>query len=232
MSGKSELFKAVINNDLENIKDLIEQGADLHANHEGALRLAADFGHLEVVKYLLEQGANIHFFDEFALRKAAENGQLEVVKYLLEQGADLRAEDDYPLRWAAENGHLEVVKYLLEQEADLHAKDDYALRWAAGNGYLEVVKYLVEQGADVDRLSQTILIEVFTSYDLQIKKITPRLSSLLLKTKLVKKSDKESERNKILSTYKKKIVSSLIILMYHLYYRPSGPGFFQAIEQI
>ena len=133
---------------------------------------------------------------------------------------------------AVKNNDLESIKDLAEQGVDLHADRYEALRLAARKGHLEVVKYLVEQGADVDRLSQTILIEVFTSYDLQIKKITPRLSSLLLKTKLVKKSDKESERNKILSTYKKKIVSSLIILMYHLYYLPSGPGFFQAIEEI
>ena len=171
MSGKSELFKAVINNDLENIKDLIEQGADLHANHEGALRLAADFGHLEVVKYLLEQGANLNIFD------------------------------------------------------------DWALRWAVRYGRLEVVKYLLEQGADSDRISEKILNQVFTSYDLQIKKITPRLSSLLLKIKSVKQPYKKSTRNKILSTYKEKVLSSLIILMYRLYYRPSGPGFFQAIEE-
>jgi len=39
-------------------------------------------------------------------------------------------------------------------------------------------------------------------------------------------------RNKTLSTYKKRVLSSLGILMYHLYYRPTGPGFFQAIGQI
>jgi len=90
---------------------------------------------------------------------------------------------------------------------------------------------LLEQGANVDVLSENFLIELSRSYDMQIKKITPRLSSLLLKIKLVKKFDQASTRNKILSTYKKKVVSSLVILMYHLYYRPSGPGFFQAIEE-
>jgi len=155
-----------------------------------------------------------------------------VVEYLLEQGADLHAENDEPLRWAAAKGYLEIVKYFVEQGADLHADNDFALQLAAGSVHLEVVKYLLEQEADPDNLSEEFLNRLLTSYDLQIKKITPRLSSLLLKIKLLKKSDKMSTRNKILSTYRKKVISSLVILMYHLYYRPSGPGFFQAIEQV
>jgi len=157
---------------------------------------------------------------------------LKVVKYLLKQGADLQAGADQALRSAARNGHLEVVKYLLERGADLHSFGDYAIRCAAKNGYLEVVKYLVERGADPDKISSEILIKLLTSYSVQIGKITPRLLSLFLKIKLVKKAYKISARNRILSAYKEKIVSSLVILMYHLYYRPRGPGFFQAVEQI
>jgi len=43
---------------------------------------AAERGHLEVVKYLIENGANIHAADDYALRWAAYNGHLEIVKYL------------------------------------------------------------------------------------------------------------------------------------------------------
>ena len=181
---------------------------------------------------MLERGADLHADDNYALGWAADFGHLEVVKYLLEQGADLNANNDEALRFAAEKGHLEVVKYLLEQGANLHADDNLALRFAANHDRLEVVQYLLERGADVDVLSEKNLIKVFTCYDLQIKKTTPRLSSLLLKIKLVKKSCKISTGNKILSRYREKILSSLVILMYHLYYRPNGPGFLQAIEQV
>jgi len=77
-----------------------------------------------------------------------------------------------------------------------------------------------------------MLVRLFTSYDLQIPKNIPRLTSLLLKIDLIKKSYQIRMRNKILSTYKKKVLSSLDILMYRLYYRPSGPGFFRAIGHI
>ena len=178
---------------------------------------------------MLEHGADLHNKDE-ALKLAAEYGNLEVVKHLLELGANLHADNDWALRSAAAKGHLEVVKYLVEQGADLHAMNDWALRFAAKNVHLEVVKYFVERGADLDRLSEEILIELFTSYDLQIKKITPRLLSLIIKTISVEKVYKMSTRNKILSSYRKQVFSSLTILMYRLYYRPSGPAFFQVVE--
>ena len=203
MDSNEELLESIKKNDLENVKRWVEKGANLHADDDYALRFSAGNGYLEIVKYLLEQGANLH----------------------------LQREDEDALQMAAENGHLEIVKYLLEQGANLHAADNGALRWTARNGHLEVVKHLLEQGADFDILSEQKLVKLFISYDLQIKKITPQLSSLLLKINLVKKPCQASTRNKILSTYRGKLASSLIILMYHLYYRPSGPGFFQAIEE-
>jgi ankyrin repeat protein len=44
--------------------------------------LASEYGHLEVVKYLVEQGADIHAFDDYALRFANSNKHREVVNYL------------------------------------------------------------------------------------------------------------------------------------------------------
>ena len=164
-----------------------------------------------------------------------ESGYLEVVKYLLEQGADLHAQNDWAFQWAARNGRLEVVEYLVKHGANLHVDDDYALRWAAENGHLEMVKYLLEQGADSNLITKKMLVRLFTSYDLQIATNIPRLTSLLLKIDLVKNSYQVCVRNKILSTYKKKVLLSLSILMYHLYHlyhRPSSPDFFQAIGQI
>jgi hypothetical protein len=68
---------------------LVEQGANIHADNEYALRGAAKYGYLEVVKYLCEQGADIHAYGECAVRGASMNEHLEVVKYLCEQGADM-----------------------------------------------------------------------------------------------------------------------------------------------
>ena len=58
---------------------------------------------MEVIKYLLENGANIHADNDYALRISAEMGYLEVVKYLIEKGANIHAEDDESLIYSARN---------------------------------------------------------------------------------------------------------------------------------
>ena len=128
--------------DINTFKYLVDNGANIHADEDCALRLYAENGQIEVVKYLIEQGADIHTYNDYALRYASKYGYLDVVKYLVENGANIHADDDFALRWSAEKGHLEVLKYLIEQGADIHALDDSALRWSAANGHLEVVKYL------------------------------------------------------------------------------------------
>ena len=59
---------------------------------------SAESGDLDQVKLLLENGANIHSHDDAALRWTSWNGHLEVVKFLIENGADVHAWDDAALR--------------------------------------------------------------------------------------------------------------------------------------
>jgi hypothetical protein len=37
---------------------------------------------LDIVKFIVDEGANIHAYDDYALRLASRNGCLDVVKYL------------------------------------------------------------------------------------------------------------------------------------------------------
>ena len=68
----------------------------------------------KIIQKLIDEGADVHAFNDYALRFAAYYGHLEIVKILLENGADVHAENDYALRFAANYGHLEIVKILLE----------------------------------------------------------------------------------------------------------------------
>ena len=109
---------------------------------------ASKHGDLEKVKELVENGADIHAQDDHALCWSANNGQLDVVKYLVENGADIHAYNDDALRLSAEKSNIDLVKYLVENGANIHADNDYALRLSALHGHLNVVKYLVENGAN------------------------------------------------------------------------------------
>ena len=124
-------IEAARNNQLDELKNLLSQGADIHANNDCALRWSADLDRFETVKFLVAHGANIHAADDEALRCSAQEGHLEVVKLLVTQGANIHADDDYALKWSAACGHLEVVKFLLTQGANIHANDDEALKNAA-----------------------------------------------------------------------------------------------------
>jgi ankyrin repeat protein len=73
----------------------------------------AKIGDLNKIKLVLEQGAELHASNDYALINSAGNGHFEVVKYLVEQGADIHAGNDEALRFSAENGNLDIVKYLI-----------------------------------------------------------------------------------------------------------------------
>jgi len=71
-------------------------------------------GNLEIVKCLVENGANVNAGDDYALYEAASCGHLEVVKYLVSKGSNIRSHRCQALKRAERNNHVEVVKYLEE----------------------------------------------------------------------------------------------------------------------
>jgi len=67
---------------------------------------------LEVIKELVNEGVNVHVNDDYPLRWASNNGHLEIVKYLVSVGAKVHDCNDAAIRWADAKGYLEIVKYL------------------------------------------------------------------------------------------------------------------------
>jgi len=59
-----------------------------------AVRLASLYGNLEVVKCLVANGADVRSMDDCCVSWAAKRGHLDVVKYLVSQGADARTYND------------------------------------------------------------------------------------------------------------------------------------------
>jgi ankyrin repeat protein len=166
--GRTQLYMAVLENNLKNVKELIAAGADINKgrtdNGTNPLYLASKRGNLEIVKLLIATGADINKartdVGETPLFIACEFGHLGIVQALIAAGADInKARTDNgntPLFIACENGHLEIVKVLIAAGADVNKVKPNTgmtpLEKSAMNKHYEIVVYLVENGADINKI--------------------------------------------------------------------------------
>ena len=92
-----------------------------------ALQAAAKTGDLEVVKELLDNGADVNadagpIIGRTALQAAAEEGDIELVKFLIGTGADINADPGLEmgvtcLQAAVGQGHVDLALFLLDSGA-------------------------------------------------------------------------------------------------------------------
>lgn len=123
------------------------------------LLAASKDGDIEEIKRLIDSGADVNARDldtwQTPLHWAPIWGQTDMAKILIDAGADVNARDDYertPLYLAANNGHTDIVKLLIDAGADLNARCDdewTPLHVADKNGHADIVKLLARHGADV-----------------------------------------------------------------------------------
>ena len=175
MNINDQLLDASSRNDIEAIKSLLDQGADIHVYSDHALRYTSEHGHIEIVKLLIESGADIHAWDDDALRYASINGHIEIVKLLIDHGADIHAKFDEALRLASHGGHIEIVKLLIEAGADIHARSDEALRWAIKAKHSEVVDYLKNLIEKENDSKPTLDTKEFMSFDRYTRHISNKI---------------------------------------------------------
>ncbi|SIO96558.1 ankyrin repeat domain-containing protein [Vibrio spartinae] len=142
MSYEYELYDAVLDGELDEVKALIGKGADIHEITES------------------EHWTYLHHVFMSPSTKLEERAPLESVQFLIDQGLDVNAIDSYgytPLIYAVRQRNVEGMRLLLENGADKlieHRGIDTvnALRMSfKGKPYLyDVVKLLLDFGADPD----------------------------------------------------------------------------------
>ncbi len=154
------LHEATRDGDLEQVRALIDAGADLDAqgdNGETPLNTAILEGHVLVASLLIDRGADIQARNKGGftpLHAAAYVNAVEIAEQLLSSGADINDQMNKAggtaLSVASEEGHAGVVKVLIDHGADLEAaeRNGYTpLTRALWRGHKEVMALLQRSGA-------------------------------------------------------------------------------------
>ena len=163
-TASSKILSAVRNNDLKDVRSLLDQGADPNSYDEDGdhlLMLAALYSSADCMQLLIEKGSNVNAknkIDETALMWAVPD--LAKMKLLIERGADVNTKaksGNTPLLIASVGKkQYEPVKLLLDKGADalaINNRNENALMRAALFGDTATVSLLLSKGIDINALS-------------------------------------------------------------------------------
>lgn len=152
-----DLIRAVDENKLEDVAELLARGADPNtpdAQGNTLLMIAVLKGNTGLVKLLLDAGAKPNLRNrhgDSAIMLASYQGFEGLVRQLYVRGAEINHKGWNPLIYAATNGHAQVVQMLLGVGAEINSASDNgttALMMAARNNHVETVKVLLKAGAN------------------------------------------------------------------------------------
>jgi len=156
------LVDAMKNQDLQRVRTLFDQHADVNVRSEDgstALLWAAHWNDLQTAELLVRAGADANAANDFRmtpLSQACTNGSAAFVNLLLKAGANPDtpvATGETPLMTCARAGATDAVRALLVAGADVNAKEptqhQTALMWAAAEQHSNVLQTLIAARADL-----------------------------------------------------------------------------------
>lgn len=127
-------------------------------NINDQLAQAAMAGHFDEVRRLVEIGADVNYGDKSPFLGAYFNGHKEIVRYLLDNGGNINHDkhSEVSLLMAAVNMEdIEFAAYLIEAGADVNLGlprgGETALHKAAVNNKFKSMQLLINKGGEVNR---------------------------------------------------------------------------------
>lgn len=146
------LHDAAKEGDLEKVKSLIAEGADVNVKDDNGatpLHTVATIGHIHVAGLFPTTGTDV----TAQAKKGATVDYIGVVELLISKGADVNAKTktgSTPLHWAS---NKDIAELLITKGADVDAANKMGRTplWdAARSGYKEVAELLITKGANVN----------------------------------------------------------------------------------
>lgn len=199
----SELFAAIYNGDLQQVRKLVEQGADIHeydysyqdttkrtplthAIIDGAFKNRAV--HLPMVKLLLDLGANpaYHAGERSPLADACLHSHPEIARLLIERSADTFWQNSNGFgifHYAAQGGidWLILEQLLRGVHPDLSDRNgETALHNTAYGGHIGLSQLLIEHGATVNAVITRGTFKGFTPLRFAVENGYPTITRILL----------------------------------------------------
>lgn len=183
------LVSAARGGNLDLVKSMMAQGADIHTDNDAALIDACMECRPNIINFLLEHKFDVHANDDAALIAASATNCTDGVRMLLEHGADVHARNDEAIIAACSNDFLQeeiwgdrehrsvhnqdlrndsrnnlapTVELILNQGVNVHARNDEALLRASAAGHAPTVELLLNRGANVHAQNDGALREAIT----------------------------------------------------------------------
>lgn len=184
------LHQAAAEGDLEQVKRLIAEGADINSRGEREFTplhvtgWGKGPGTVAVAEMLIQKGADVNArakWRETPLTEATSFGHIALAKLLVDKGTDPDAACEQgctPLHHAVNRQDMpELVELLIANGANIQARDNTGgtpLHWAARFGREKATELLVAKGADVnakDRSGGTPLMEAAANGHVALAKL-------------------------------------------------------------
>ncbi|MDY0094758.1 MAG: ankyrin repeat domain-containing protein [Candidatus Vecturithrix sp.] len=193
-----DLADAIVHNDVERVRELLQKGVDVNQRCWGDFPLEAAIrtGNLDVVRAFLEAGIDVNFEygepdrpdKETALLFAIAHNQPEICRFLIAQGAetnyvhvDVRDQESTLLEIAISHNHQEIFEILLPH-ADLSigrgvSYEGRHIHRACRVGNPDMVRRLLDKGVDVNVRGG---VDEFTPLDVAVAENHPDIVADLL----------------------------------------------------
>ncbi|MDB6096937.1 MAG: serine/threonine-protein phosphatase 6 regulatory ankyrin repeat subunit C-like, partial [Francisellaceae bacterium] len=168
--GFTPLFLALLKDELESAKRLIESGAEVDQEngfqHIRAISIPGGDNpgiNTKRIKLLVEAGAALDKYDYNGfsiLHKAASYNSHGMIPWLIDQGIPIEvrtiSQKNTALHFAVSSGSFEAVQQLIAKGASLEAINIFGetpLHMAVKEGHLAITNYLIKKKADITRLN-------------------------------------------------------------------------------